>query len=189
MDVLFSDVYLFNVFSNPLEQHCNWISFEPYPAYRAGLKKQCCVAFRHLAGYIFRVIYGETGTQLLWLIRSTQLLVQAVLELYCFPSNWESCVAGNSWWVKDLERPWPWDLRTADECKHIPGERAEVLWGKALHIKHVHPKELKVPAIIWNEAIKVPVSCSEDNDRNYSFREPQMFHWKKWTSLKLLSGK
>lgn len=44
------------------------------------------------------------------------------------------------------------------------------------------PKEVKVPAIIWKEAVQVTVSFSEGN-------ELQMFYEKNQTSLKLLSGK
>ena len=45
--------------------------------------------------------------------------------------------------------------------------------------KMCSPTELKVPAIIWKEAVQVPVSFSEDNDSNYSCRELQMFCEKK----------
>lgn len=54
MDGLFSEVYVFNVLSSASEQYCSCISFENRPAYMIGLEKQHCMAFRHLAEYIFR---------------------------------------------------------------------------------------------------------------------------------------
>lgn len=63
---------------------------------------------------------------------------------------------------------------------HIPRERCSKV--KPCTSKMHSPKEVKVPAIIWKEAVQVTVSFSEGN-------ELQMFYEKNQTSLKLLSGK
>lgn len=70
---------------------------ECHPAYTIGLEKQPCMAFRHPARYIFGTVCRELGTWLLWLVGSTWLLIQTVLELYRFPLSCKCCAAGNSW--------------------------------------------------------------------------------------------
>lgn len=148
----------------------------------AGLEKLPHVAFGHPAEYVFGTACGELGTQLWWPVGPARLLIQTALELYPLLPSRECCPAGNSWRAKGHGPG-------VSKARASPGKGQGRCEGKPCASKMRAPKELKVPAVIWKEAVQVLVSFSEGNDSNYSCRQLQMLCEKKRTSLKLLSGK
>lgn len=166
-----------------VEGHHSCISFECHWAYTISLEKQPCMAFRHLAEYIFGTAGREWGIQLLWLTVCMASHPNCA-GADCFLSSCECHALGIA--GEQRATALGMSVQQLNACTS-QGKGQRCCEVKSCALKICSPNEQKVPPIIWKEAVKV--SFSKDNDRDYSCRELQMFCEKKRTSLKLLSGK